>query len=325
MSLRMRPFIDVYVDGRPVSGLFYELLSSATIHDAPGQESDSVELRFDDAANQVPVPRFGALIEVQFGFDDAPAWKMGLFTYEKARIEGGEDGEFLILSGRSADRRADLKETASEHFDDQTVGGLVGELASRHGYKAKVDSALAGIRLPYVARLNQSAPDFLTRLADRMQAQFSVKDGKFLFLQRGTLPPIAIDRGECISWSFEIEPRPAHGRTEAAWYDRTAGEMRFEDHSTGLQGPLKRLRGVYGTADEARRAAAAEGDRLGRATGSGSLSLAGRPEIMADQPLLTTGFRNEVNGLWRVAGVDHVFDDTYTTDISLEAPEQGKE
>lgn len=322
---RMRPFIDVSVDGRPVSGLFYELLNKATIHDAPGQESDSAELTFDDGGNRVAVPRFGALVEVRFGFEDAPAWKMGVFTYEKASVDGGDGGEFLTLHCRSADRRADLKETRSEHFDEMTVGGIVEELAGRHGLGAKVDPAFASIKLPYVARLNQSAPDFLTRLADRMQAQFAVKDRKFLFLRRGALPAMSIDRGECISWSFEIEPRPAHGRTEAAWFDREAGVTRIEEHSTGLQGPLKRLRTVHSNRDEAKRAAAAEGDRLGRATGSGSLSLAGRPEIMADQPLVTTGFRSEVNGEWRVAGVDHVFGDTYTTDISLEAPESGKE
>ncbi len=322
---RMRPFIDVYVNGRPVSGLFYELLHKATIHDAPGQESDSAELTFDDADNRVAIPGYGATVEVLFGFEDAPAWKMGVFTYEKATVEGGEGGQLLTLSCRSADRRADLKETRSEHFDDKTVGDIVEELAGRHGFGAKVDPGLASLKLPYVARFNQSAPDFLTRLADRMRAQFSVKDGKFLFLQRGTLPALTIDRGECISWSFEVEPRPAHGKTEAIWFERETGITHVESHSTGLQGPLKRMRTIHSNADEAKRAAEAEGDRLGRATGSGSLSLAGRPEIMADQPLRTTGFRAEANGEWRVAGVDHVFGETYTTDISLEAPESGKE
>lgn len=77
-------------------------------------------------------------------------------------------------------------------------------------------------------------------------------------------------------------------------------------------------------AGEAKAAASSEGDRLGRATGTGSITLAGLPEAMADAPILTTGFRAEANGLWRAASVDHTFGDTYMTTIELEAPEAGK-
>lgn len=45
---------------------------------------------------------------------------------------------------------------------------------------------------------------------------------------------------------------------------------------------------------------------------------------MADAPIQTTGFRPEANGLWRCGGVDHVYEDSYTTTIELEAPEEGK-
>jgi phage protein D len=322
----MLPYIEVSVGGRPVSGAFYQQLSSATIHDAPGQESDSVELKFDDGGNVVEVPAYGALIEVRFGFRDAAggAAKMGLFTYERSSIEGGERGETLTLSGRSADRRDELKEPDSEHWDDATIGGVVAELAGRHGYGSFVDGELAAIRLPYLARLNQSTLDLLTRLADRNRALFAVKDRKLVLRRRGVLPAVTIARSECAEWSFQVEPRPRYGSTEAGWFDRARGEMLFESHSTGLEGPRKRLRTIQGSAAEAQAAAAAEGDRLGRATGSGSLTLAGRPEIGADQPIECTGFRTEANGLWRCAGVDHRFDRAYTTTISLGAGEEGK-
>lgn len=326
--MSLYPFIEVSVNGAPVAGAFYTRLVSATIHDAPGQEADTVELRFDDGRNAIAMPAKGALIAVVFGFRDAfglgAGQKMGSFVYEKSGIEGGEGGEFLTVSGRSADMRSDVKEPLSEHFDDKTIGDIVGELAGRHGLGSKVDPALGAMTLGYVARYEQSAADFLTRLADRVGGMFAVKDGKFLLLQRGILPTTVIDKSECESWSFDVEPRPLFGKVQAGWYDRSKNAVAYEEEATGRDGPAKRLRKVFASAAEAKAAAKSEGQRLGRATGSGSITLAGRPDIMADAPIQTTGFRTGASGLWRCGGIDHVYDDTYKTIIELEAPEEGK-
>lgn len=327
--MSFHPFIKATVNGKPVKDAFYSRLSKATIHDAPGQEADTVELTFDDAGNEVEMPAKGASILVRFGFRGgigaASSQKMGVFVVEKSRIESGEQGELLIISGRSADMRSDVKEPLSEHFDEATVGDIVQQLASRHGMGAKIDPELADIRLPYVARFEQSAADFLTRLADRSGAMFAVKGGKFLFLKRGILPSVTIDKSECESWSFEVEPRPLFGKVQAGWYDRTKNAVVYEGLETGLKGSSKRLRKVFGSPAEAQAAASSERDRLGRATGSGSITLGGRPDIMGDTPITTTGFRPEANGVWRCAGVDHTYEETYMTSVELEAPEEGKE
>ncbi len=90
---------------------------------------------------------------------------------------------------------------------------------------------------------------------------------------------------------------------------------------------MRRLRTCYTCEEEARAAAASESDRLCHAVGSGSLTLAGRPEIMADQPLLLQGFRGEINGPWKASTVTHCYEKQsgYTTEITLEAPNKGKE
>ncbi len=326
--MNLEPFIDVSIGGKPVNSAFYERLVSATIHDAPGQEADNIDLKFDDEANAVALPTKGAAITVRFGFrdgDQTTSEKMGVFTVEKTGIEGGDGGEFVSVSGRAADMRSDLKEPLSEHFDDVSLGDVVKELAGRHKLGAKVSAELALIKLPYLSRTNQSAMDFLTRLADRYGALFSIKDQKFLFLTPGSFSPLTISKFECESWNFDIEPRPFFGTTEAGWFDRATGKTVIESYSTALKGPSKRVRTVYSSEAEAKAAARAEGDRQARGTGSGSITLAGRPSIMADRPINTVDFRPEANGLWRCAGVDHKFDGTYMTSVSLEAPESGKE
>jgi phage protein D len=329
--MRDKPFIEVTVGGKPVNAVFYERLSTATIRDEVGQDADTVELVFDDARNEVAAPAPGALIAVSFGFRGVGSWKMGLYTVEGLAFEGGPDGERLTISGRSADMRSDLKEPVSEHFDDRTVGDLVQELAGRHGLQAVVSPALAGETLPYIARLDQSTLDFGTRIADRFGALFAVKDGKMLLVKRGsgsasglTLPALTIAKSDCRDWSFDVDPRPEYGSTSAKWYDRETGKTEIETERTGMQGPERRLRHALPTRAEAKAAAKSEGERLSRATGSGSVTLAGLPEVQAETDAQLIGFRPEINGRWRVASVEHSFADTYTTTIELEAPEGGK-
>ncbi|HCL63710.1 MAG TPA: late control protein [Rhizobium sp.] len=318
------PFIEVDVNGKPVSTDFYSRLVSATIRDEPGQEADRIDLRFDDEGNDIEMPEKGAIVTARFGYRDTGAQKMGVFVVEKTGIEGGDGGEFIDISGRSADMRSDVKEPLSEHFDDTTVGAIVSDLAKRHGFEAKVDDELAAIAIPYIARYEQGATDFLTRLADRVGGFFAPKGKKFILVKHGFLSPVTIDKSECESWRFDVEPRPLYGKAEAGWYDRKSNTLIFEQQSTGLEGGVKRLRRIFATQEEAKLAASSESGRLGRATGSGSITLAGRPDVMADAPIRTTGWRPEVTGLWRCAGVDHVYQETYMTTIDVEAPEDGK-
>lgn len=323
---RTHPYILVSIGGQAAGPGFYDRLSKATITDATGQDSDRIELVFDDAGNAIAAPSEGAVLAVQFGYRDVGLWRMGLYTVEQIGFEGGESGETLTLTGRSADMRSDLKEPLSEHFDDDTVGGIVEKLAARHGLQAKVSADLAGRKVPYIARVDQSTIDFGTRLADRNGALFSVKGGKMLLLKRGEIDMgrLSIARSDCASWSFQTDPRPRYGGTEARWFDRETGEPRFEKASTGLQGPKKRLRHVLSSSGEAKSAASAEGQRLNRATGTGEIELAGMPEAAAEMDVALIGFRPEINGLWRAKTVTHEIGDAYTTRIELEAPESGK-
>ncbi|PTW63184.1 hypothetical protein C8N35_1011235 [Breoghania corrubedonensis] len=212
---RTHPFIEVHVDGQPVSAGFYQRLVEATVRDATGQDADSVELTFDDAGNAIRIPREGAELSVRFGFRGTGVWVVGLFIVEKSTIEGGPGGEFITLSGRGADMRKDLKEPLSEHFDDETLGGIIRTLAGRHGLKAEVSPDLASLKVPHAVRVDQSALDFGTRIADRFGALFSVKGGKMLLVKRGSgsasgqpLTALTIAKSDCVSWRFDVEPRP---------------------------------------------------------------------------------------------------------------------
>ena len=137
--------------------------------------------------------------------------------------------------------RKRMKEPADEHFDDMSAGDIVRQLADRNGYDAKVSESFDQLVIPYIARTNQSTADFLSRLAKRTGAQFSIKDGKFLFLEPGILAPVTIHKAECKDWLFSIEPRPTYSRAKAGWYNRDTGTVETTTAQTGLEGPSNHL------------------------------------------------------------------------------------
>ncbi len=324
--MRTYPFIVVKVEDKPVHEVFYQRLLNATITDHAGNEADRFEAEFDDRGNDLEVPQSNSALQVIFGYENSISAFMGRFVVESVVSCGGSDGEILRLCGKSASMRKELKEQTSEHFDHKTVGEIVETLAKRHDYQAKISSEFTHKTLPYVIRTDQSAVDFLTRLADRMQARFLIKDNKFLFLSGDNLPVLELHKHDCSSWEFTLEPRTQYGSVESTYFDRSQGKQLSVKYCTNLQGPTRRLRGCYPCKEEALAAAASESDRLCRSMGSGSLSLEGRPEIMADQPLLLQGFR-KINGPWKAETVTHRYEKQsgYTTDITLEAQDKGKE
>ncbi|VEJ46133.1 Phage protein D [Bartonella vinsonii] len=325
--MRTYPFIMAKVEDKPVHEVFYQRLLNATITDHAGNEADRFEAEFDDSGNDLEVPQQNSTLQVIFGYENSISAFMGRFVVEAVVSCGGSDGEILRLCGKSASMRKELKEQTSEHFDHKTVGEIVETLTKRHGYQAKISPEFTHKTLPYVIRTDQSAVDFLTRLAERMQARFLIKDNKFLFLSGNNLPALDIHKHDCSSWEFTLEPRTQYGTIEASYFDRSQGQQCQVKHQTGFSGPVRRLRCCYTSREEALAAAASESDRLCRSMGSGSLSLEGRPEIMADQPLLLQGFRSEINGPWKAQTVTHRYEKQsgYTTEITLEAPDKGKE
>ncbi|MET3589785.1 phage protein D [Bartonella silvatica] len=324
---RTHSFIVVKVGDKPVHEVFYQRLLTATITDHAGNESDTFEAEFDDIGNDLEVPQNNSTLQVVFGYEGSISAFMGCFVVESVVSCGGSDGEILRLCGKSASMRKELKEQVSEHFDHKTTGEIVETLAKRHGYQAKVSPQFTQQTLPYVIRTDQSAVDFLTRLADRMQARFLIKDNKFLFLSGDNLPALDIHKHDCSNWEFTLEPRTQYGTIESSYFDRSTGRQLSVQHQTGFCGSVRRLRSCYPCEEEARAAAASESDRLCRAVGSGSLTLEGRPEIMADQPLLLQGFRMQINGPWKASTVTHCYEKQsgYTTEITFEAPDKGKE
>lgn len=327
----MKPVLQVLADGRPVSGAFFTALKSARIRDESGEVADLFEVDFDNAGGRIALPREGTVLSPSGGFEGRSIRAFGDFVVAGYTIgKNPGDGRYLTMTARPADLREDLKEPASEHFDETTLGDVVSTVAGRHGLTPAIDGTLAGITLPYLLRIDQSAIDFLARLGERFNAIVKVAAGRLVFVPRGggtasgaTLPPIVLRERDVVEWQIDGVPRQRFGSCVAKWHDTTTGKTVLERVTGAGEGPAQVLRTVYPTQAEAKAAAEAELTRLNRTSGSGSLLISvGRTAARAEADLMLLDFGEGATGTWRAIAVEHLFGPGgYQTAVEFEGTE----
>lgn len=329
----MRPVIEVFANGKPVNGLFYSQLISATIRDQSGQESDTLTLVFDNRDYSVEVPAEGTVLDVLFGYDDGDLTSMGKFEVDTITSSGGEGGIILTITAHAVDMRKEMKEKSSESFEKTTLGKVLKDTFKAAGKTVEVAAELASIKIEFEARHDQSPYDFATRLADKYNAIFKPGGGVLLFVPRGSqsrisggsMSAVNVDISECTSWSIETKPRPQYSKVSVKHYNAEKAITEIEYHDIGGEGPVRTLKHKARNKAEAKEMAKAEAARLNRARGSGSFTVPGRTDVTAEVDVIATGFGPIENGKWRCDAVEHRFDQSgYTTTIEVESPETPK-
>ncbi|MBB4017567.1 hypothetical protein GGR16_002601 [Chelatococcus caeni] len=330
------PVLIVKVDGQEVSGGFYNRLIEASVRDEAGQKSDQATFKLDDAGNALELPREKASIELYAGWKETgPAQLIGLYELQTLSLAGDvSGGETMVLQASAADLRRKLKGEGREHFENTTVGKIVERIAGRNGLSARVSPELAGISIPYKARIDSSEIDFLTRLADDLGAVLKPMGNVIVMAPRGMaksasgllLPAIKIEKSDCSSWEVNPNGRAQYGKVRAAYIDQRTGKRVIVDAPTGLDGPDFTIRDPLPGREQAEKAAQAEARRLTRNTGDGHFELAlGRVDAQAEADVIAgSSFRKEIAGVWRAEAVEHTWaDEGWHTRIEIKAKEDG--
>ncbi|MEM7300916.1 MAG: late control protein [Pseudomonadota bacterium] len=306
---------------------------SATIRDESGQDSDTLDLVFNNREYEIAPPPKGAILEPKFGYAGGEITSMGKFEVNKIRSVGGPDGILLEVSGKAASVSKKLKQKGSQHFENTTLGSVLKKTFSAAGESIEIDGQLAGTAVEYETRNNQPALDFANRLADKYNAIFKAGGGKYIFVPRGsqskpgggTVAGITVDRFECEDWEIKTEPRPSYSKVGVHWYDEKKSKTELEEAETGLDGPTHRLPHKARHKAEAKALAEAEAARLNRKTGSGHFTQYGRTDASAEMDVTAINFGPIENGKWRCSAVENEFSDNgWRTTIEVEAPEKGK-
>ena len=343
----LKPAFRLVVDGADRTGAMADRLLSIRLSDGTGAEIDTLEVTLDDsmdspdsngiwAGGAIETPRRGAWIEVSLGYTETGVQPMGRFVVDEVELSGPT--HIMTIRARAADvgagRDSTWKEQKTRSHQATTIGALVALIAGEHGARPAVSAELAGKAIAALEQTNESDLHLLTRLARREDATFSVKGGRAVFVPAGTgtsasgaaLGAITITPKLATDWRMTRTGRASHGKVRARWRDRAGARTRLVEAGSGT--PARTLRPMFGSEDEARRAAEAELSRLGRAAeGALELSMSGRADLSAGGRITLEGFRDGLTGDWIMNKVEHTMDWSgggYTCRIEGERPRRGR-
>nr|WP_317893801.1 contractile injection system protein, VgrG/Pvc8 family [uncultured Sphingomonas sp.] len=326
------PDFRVHLGDRDLTDKLRPRLMSLSIIEKRGDEADQLDLVLDDSRGDIPLPAAGATLRVQLGWLSGADVQPGLVdkgSFVVDEVEHSGPPDIVTIRAHAADFTGALTTRREHSWHDTTLSAVLAALAGRNGLTARIAPALAAIAVPALAQSRESDLAFLRRLGRQHDAVATIKQGLLIFSRKGagvtptggTIPPLTLHRREGDSHRFRIEKREEATGITASWHDRRGAKR--ESVTVGDQDGAKRLRKVYPNETAAREAAIAAQARAGRQPRSLELTLAlGRADLYPERPLLTSGFRSEIDhARWLVEEVTHSLskDRGYIANAKLEA------
>ena len=310
----MTPAFRIVIDGRQeITEAVRDRLLSLSVTDEAGRQSDSAEVVLDNRDGAIAVPRRGAKMTVSLGWHGPGVTVQGTYIVDEVVLSGPPDA--LAIRAKAADMRESLKAQKTRSWDDVSIGDLVSEIAAEHGLKARVGSALRGVRIPHLDQTEESDLHLLTRLARDHDAVAKPAGEYLLFVPRGEaasatgkpMPAVDVRPADDTSWRVTRSDREAYRSVRAHWHEPGTGTRHTETAGSGE--PAWTLRRAYASAPEAAEAARAKLSELARGTARLALRMAvGNPSIAAEAELRLAGFGDGADGSWTCLRAAHRLD-----------------
>ncbi|MBB1489360.1 contractile injection system protein, VgrG/Pvc8 family [Oceanospirillum sediminis] len=318
-----------------VAAIAQPRLISCTVVDAAGMESDSITIVI--AAGDIGAwPETGQIIGCRMGYKEGKVVDLGRFKLQ--RVSQTLYPNTLTMTGTAARFDAkdptELKRAQSKSWMNTTIGGIVSEIAGRHGFSPRIHGSLGGLPVEHMDQTEETDLKFLHRLADLHDAVCKPVDSLLVFAPRGqvktmtgrVLEPVNIQHppentpthpGYVTGTVSGPEKRQFNGCT-AHWYDNEkAEEIKEEVGGT----PRKRLPDRYDSKAKAMDAIKAEMHRITRQGDHLSLNCPGNPMLAAECLLSMSGFPIErMSGQWSIDRVTHTFNGSYRCSVNATRP-----
>lgn len=298
----MHPIALITVDGVPISNLLPvgAKLIMVQVTDHEGEQADQISIEIEAGTPIIAAPRKKAKIECSMGFAEIGVDFMG--SFEAHDIEKEVLPWRIRINGKAADMSGTAKQHRDKHYDEQTLGQIYRTIAGRNGWSAQIDPALASI-MPrdgqgngYVAQIGESDLHFAPRLARRYGGLATVKNGRLIVQKQGSgkspggadMPVVVLTREQIKQGTTRIQwgDREKHKKVKAHHHNHKTGERETYEAEAQPDGEADfTLRHSYGSADEARAAADAKANDLGRNADYAATTVVGNPWIKAGCPL----------------------------------------
>lgn len=140
----MRPIFKVLADADDITAKIADRLSSLSVTDEAGVQSDTVDIRLDNRGLVVKTPSKGVNLKVWLGFEATGLVYQGAYVVDETEVGGQPDT--LSIKGKSADMTSEIKARKTRSWDDTTLGAIVAAIAGEHGLTPAISPDLARSR-----------------------------------------------------------------------------------------------------------------------------------------------------------------------------------
>lgn len=322
----MTPSFRLIAAGEDVTATLEDRLLSLRVTDHDGTTADRLELRLDNRDLRIDLPAMDARLELALGFRETGLVEMGWFEVEGLSGEGAPDT--MRITATAVDLKRAGRAPRTRAFEGRTLQQIVAQIADDAGLVPAVAPQIAGLRWDYLAQTAESGLHFLSRLGREIDATVKAAGGRLVVVPRGqgiaadgrTLDPVEVPRTRLIRYGWQIKSREVDGRVEAEWADTAGG--RVERVVAGERGVVRRLRQVFASPSEARRAATAARQASQRQAVTVTATLAFTPELLAGGRVRFDGLHPGIDGLFGLNKVSHVLDGGLQTEVEAMRPQE---
>lgn len=301
----MRPRAEIWINGSPVSSLFYSKLNSVTFTDREGTRSDSLQMTLEAGPPGIQIPDTKAIIQLWMGYGLSLSY-MGAFTADDVELKRWPD--LLEISGKSADMLAATKQHDDKHWDKKTAGDIFADLAKMMGVTPQIASSIGEIKLEWFGLIGESPMHAANRLGQRVNGLVAVKDGKLIVAEKGsgqrpgggavstlTIVPTMIQPG---SLSVKFTGREKHKKVRATFHDKGKAERKFVEADGDPDGESEyTLRHNHANEAEAKKAAESKAKDLQREATTTSVTIEGNTSARGGVPMQYKGVHPKVDGV----------------------------
>lgn len=323
------PAYRIVADGADITEVLLHHNASITVNDCAGWQSDSLTISL--TSDGLKLPSTGAELRVWMGYADELRL-LGLFVVDQLSLPIPATSLSIKALGAPFEKSARFKALQtrrSRSWSPMTIQELVISLAAEHGLEASVAAEFRNSKLDHLDQVDESDMHLLTRIAADNDAIAKANGGHLLFVPRAAaqsasgkaMPTVTLTPKEVTEGKVRLSKRQNFQTVIARWRDMDAAKD--EEVKAGTGEPVYRIRKAFPSQESAQKAAQGRLKGFQRGQSTLSLTLPGRPELVAESRVILSGFRDGIDGDWSVTQVTHSLTPRqgFTTSLQAEVPQ----
>lgn len=219
------PDFTIYLNGEDINTYFHSRLISLKITDKRSFNADEMDIVLSNIDNTLPFTPTKKLVNVYLGWKGFTLVEKGTFIIDQITYSGVPDK--IMIHATSADLSSSLTTANNFSWHDTTIDNIVHTIAKRHSLFYSVAAPFKNVHINHIDQSGESDAAFLTRLAIRHGAEFSIKKHTALFLNAGSgltasgqkIKQVIINQSDCKDYSFASANRFNYTGVSAQWLD----------------------------------------------------------------------------------------------------------